>query len=201
MYRQRTRALPARAPAGFSSARSPGRTGTRIKSSALLRAEARAAGHRSIKEMRRGFRRPHKKAMTTRVRAGVGATEVAMLFERQHRDDAPASLCSRFGFCAQERAALRAPSAAVNGGRISPQGRAQGCARVRRRRRKRRRRTPAAVHAPVGQDARRAPLQGRPSLWLLSLGQARESDRPAGMRDEHAGTRVGFREGSFALPF
>jgi hypothetical protein len=67
---------------------------------------------------------------------------------------------------------LGSPSAAVNDGRISPKGRVHGCTRVRRRRRKRRRRTPTVVHAPAGQDARRALLSGCPSLWSLSLGQA-----------------------------
>jgi len=57
-----------------------------------------------------------------------------MLSDQGHHDDVSASiglpclalLC--FGFCAQERAALPGPrSAAVNGGRISPKGHAQGC--------------------------------------------------------------------------
>ena len=39
--------------------------------------------------------------------------------------------------------------------------------------------------------------EGRPSLWWLSLGRARESHRPAGMRDERAWTRVGLREGEY----
>ena len=36
--------------------------------------------------------------------------------------------------------------------------------------------------------------EGRPSLWWLSLGRARESHRPAGMRDEQARTPIGFRQ-------
>src|SRR5579871_5335205 len=42
--------------------------------------------------------------------------------------------------------------------------------------------------------AQRARNQGCRFLWLLSFGQAKESDPLAGMRAEHAGTRSGYRE-------
>lgn len=63
------------------------------------------------------------------------------------------------------RFAVRAPSAAVDDGRQSPQGRAHGCARVRRWRRMRRRRTSAGVHEPSAQDARKASMLGCPFSW------------------------------------
>ncbi len=47
-----------------------------------------------------------------------------------------------------------------------------------------RRRTPAPAHAPEGQDVRRAGRLGCPSLWLLSLGQARESSSAAARRSK-----------------
>jgi len=50
---------------------------------------------------------------------------------------------------------------------------------------------------PLAQSAGRSPRTGPlgcPSLGLPSLGQAREGDRPAGMRDEPAGTWTGVRE-------
>ena len=96
-------------------------------------------------------------------------------------------------FGAQERVALGfgAPFVAAGRGRKGPQGRAQGCARFRRQRRMRCRRNPAAACGPCGQEAHRAQRPGCPFSWLLLFGQAKRSDRPEGMRAEHAGTRVG----------
>ena len=42
----------------------------------------------------------------------------------------------------------------------------------------------ACSRSHAGMDARRPRPRGCPSLWLLSLGQARESDWPPGMADE-----------------
>ena len=108
------------------------------------------------------------------------------------------------------------PSAPVDGGRSGPQGRAHEVRAFADSARMRCRRTPADVHAPAGQDARRAVLRGVVSLGDFSLdkhcaaGAARtaklarraegrmpgvkRSYRPAGMRDEPTGMWPGFRE-------
>jgi len=92
------------------------------------------------------------------------------------------------------RCSSGSPSAPVDGGRSGPKGRAHDARAFAVSARMRCRRTPADVHAPAGQDARRAVLWGCRSLWFLSLGQARERNRPAGMRDEPTGMWTGFRE-------
>ena len=97
--------------------------------------------------------------------------------------------------CAQERAASDgSPSAAVNAGRKSPRGRAHDARAFAVSAGMCCRRTSAGVHSPARQDAWRALPLGCPFLGLPFFGQAKKGNRPAGMRDEHARMRVGYRE-------
>ncbi len=122
-----------------------------------------------MKPTHRGFRRSRQSGH----RSSVGAAEAAMLL----RAPARYSLLSgplRRRWTADEKARR---------GARRTRARSPRC-------RMHRRRTPADVHVPSA--LRKATPSGWPSLWFLSLGQARERSRPAGMRDEHARSRAGF---------
>jgi hypothetical protein len=71
------------------------------------------------------------------------------------------------------------PSGAAGGWRISPQGGRQGCRPVWRQHRMCCRQTPEPDRGPCGQGRPQGAQAGWPSLWLLSLGHARESDSPS----------------------
>ena len=79
-----------------------------------------------------------------------------------------------------------------SGGRVedSPQGGPQGCGPVFRQGRMPCRKTPQPAREPGGPKARKARHPGCRSLWLLSLGQARESDPASGRRTEARGRRA-----------
>jgi len=94
----------------------------------------------------------------------------------------PSPACG--GRCRRRKGALLiwAPCGAAKGGRKGPKGRREGSRRFRCR--------PgwpvSGTRPPVANPQRSCgrPTRGAPSLWLLSLGQARESDPRAGMRVE-----------------
>ena len=92
----------------------------------------------------------------------------------------------------------RVPSAPAGVGRNGPKGARDGSRALRRQRRDALSAQPATAREPVGQDGRRASLQGYPFLGLPFFGQAKKGNRPAGMRDEPTGTWVGRRERSRA---
>jgi hypothetical protein len=100
---------------------------------------------------------------------------------------------SRTG-CAPTRAgSWGSPYDAAGGWRNSPQGGRHGCRPVFRQGRMPCRKTPQPDRAPGGPKARKARHPGGPSLWLLSLGQARESDPASGRRTEARGRRASRR--------
>jgi len=182
---ERARIVRAPLRAGPPPARRAAR-GPRWKSGALLRAEAKAKASRLKPLPQRRRRGPCRSgfscdALEHRCRVPIAA------------DAAPAT---RLWLCAQERAACCSSGPLQRRWTADDKAR-RGARRTRARSprcRMHRRRTPADVHAPSAQEARKAVLWRCPSLWFLSPGQARERNRPAGMRDEHAGMRVGYRE-------
>jgi hypothetical protein len=185
----------------------------RAAPAALLRAEA-AAGHRSITESIAASAAPteiNATARATHVPAVVGATEVAMLSIDNDERTYPHRRWLRL-LRAGARWLFGSPSAAVNGGRVSPpfahpQGRRPGgrrcrgvfslgdfsldkhCA------------TGAAPTATKRQDCRfaqrscpKGEVHGMHRVHLARRAEGRmpgvkRSHRPAGMRDEH-----GYRE-------
>ena len=122
---------------------------------------------RSCAQKHRGFRRSHRRQLAPTKRrspCGSGGSRDALAFTCSCFALLVSLLC--FCFCAHDaRCSFGSPSAPVDGGREGPQGRAHDARAFAVSARMRCRRTPAGVHAPAGQDARRAVLSGCPFSW------------------------------------